>query len=214
MSENTISVKREVIIWLFLLIAFDLIQYYLNNTLITKEIITSELANYLDTETASQLAERSQSGSRILFKHITHMFLTGLKVIGTIILLYAGLFFSRKQQPINNLLESVLKCYPAFFIVGYIQFIYFGFFQDNYTYLELNSFNPFSFTSIISLTGPSLQGKAAAFFNAFSMLDVIFCWLLSQELNKESEKPVTATVFIAYFTGLALWKSIILLLVP
>jgi hypothetical protein len=107
-----------------------------------------------------------------------------------------------------------LKLYPIFFITEFVKFFYFQFFQQDYTYFELNAFRLFSITQISNLAGLAMQGKTAAFFNTFGILDVTFCWLLSQELNKESDKPVTATVFITFFTGLALWKSLLLLIAP
>jgi hypothetical protein len=207
-------VKKEVLLWIFLLITLDIIQYYLNNTLITEEILASELSNYLDNETATKLAEQSQSNNRILLKNLTHLLLTGAKVFGTITLLYIGLLLANLKLSWYNLLEGVLKLYPIFFITEFVKFFYFQFFQQDYTYFELNAFRLFSITQISNLAGLAMQGKTAAFFNTFGILDVTFCWLLSQELNKESDKPVTATVFITFFTGLALWKSLLLLIAP
>lgn len=206
--------KRGIIVWILLLIILDLIQYYLNNTLVTKEIVASELSNYLDNETATKLAEQSQSNNRILFKNLTHLLLTGAKVFGTITLLYIGLFLANLKLSWYNLFEGVLKLYSIFFITGFVKFFYFQFFQQDYTYFELNAFRLFSLTQIGNLAGLSIQGKTAAFFNTFGILDVLFCWVLSRELNKESDKPVTSTVFITFFTGMALWKSLLLLIAP
>lgn len=205
--------SKLAILFLLLIVADGLI-YYLSQLLITPEILLEEFTRYLDYESAATSVNKSQTTRGLIIQYFLHLCFLFIKVITVSVALYFGLFLAKQQVTFKQILTPVVLCYPLFFISDLVQFFYFQFFQQDYTYFELNAFRLFSITQIGNLAGLAMQGKTAAFFNTFGILDVLFCWLLSRELNKESDKQVTATVSITFFTGLALWKSLLLLLIP
>ncbi|MDL5050888.1 hypothetical protein QQ054_33350 [Oscillatoria amoena NRMC-F 0135] len=155
----------------------DGLVFYLTRLLITPEILMEDFTRYLDYETAATAVNKSQTTGRIIAKYMLNLSFLFVKITATSLLLYFGLFLAKKRLTLRQILTSVVLCYPLFFISDLAQFSYFQFFQQDYTYFELNAFNPFSLTQIGTLAGLSIQGKTASFFNTFSILDVLFCLL-------------------------------------
>lgn len=194
---------------LFLLLAS--LAFYSDQLLHREEIIYEQISNYLSPEMASDLAEKSQTPGRILAKYITQMLIYSFKVFLLTTLFYGAFFLFNIPLGWKQILTAVLLTYPLLFIDDFTRFVYFQFFEPDYSYVQLRGFHPFSFGWLFKQAGLPVEGKIYAFFNTFTLTGVAFCLAAASVLNRYTVKSSTMAILLTYFISLASWKLLLLL---
>jgi hypothetical protein len=200
---------KNSFVWLIFLILLDQLIYYLSNSLVSQEILFSAFSTYLDEETALSMAEKSQSAARLLSKHVLHGIMTLVKLGGIVAVIYTGNFLAHTKLGFAVIFNTTIKFYPLFLITGIVQFLYFSFIMNEYSYTELNKFNPFSFYVILSVILPEHN---LDLLKALSLLDLFFIFLVSKalsQLNEGCKERIILVTTTSYLTALILLRIVI-----
>jgi hypothetical protein len=191
-------------LWLLLLLAISGLVQIANQTLITTEILADEFSRYFDDEMAFEMAEKNLTVSRQLIKlGITWVVLL-FKVSLFTGVIWVGLAFLKAALTISELFEIVIKNYLIFFLLDITKLLWFSFFETEYSLSRLNEFNPFSFRFFFTELFTSANNVLIKIIGRIDLLDLLFCFAVSQQLIQRntgsSSTRVYQAVFISYFT--------------
>jgi hypothetical protein len=208
--------QKSKITWLALLLVTAGIVHAATQTLITREILLDEFGQYLDDETAYEMAEKSLTMSRQLVKIGFTLTLLLLKVILFTGIIWSGLLFLKTTFTLSELLEIVVKSYFVFFLLDITKFIWFSFFETDYTFSRLNTFNPFSAGFIVAELFPSTNNAFIKIISRIELPDFFFCFAVTHQLIQINTGLASTllyrAVFFSYFTmiiGFAVVRIII-----
>ncbi len=204
------------ILWPALLLVTAGIVYAATQTLMTHEILHDEFSQYIDDETAYEMAEKSLTVTRQLAKLGITLMVLLVKVILFTGVIWTGLLFLKTTFSLSELLEVIVKSSFVFFLPDVAKFIWFSFFETDYSFARLNTFNPFSLGFFADELFPPVNNVFIKFISRIDLPDFIFCILVSRQLiqrNISSSVPLLyRAVFFSYFTmiiGLAVVRTFI-----
>jgi hypothetical protein len=130
--------------------------------------------------------------------------------------IWVGLVFLKAALTVRELFEIVIKNYLIFFLLDITKLFWFSFFETEYSLSRLNEFNPFSFRFFFTELFTSANNVLIKIIGRIDLLDLLFCFAVSQQLIQRntgsSSTRVYQAVFISYFTmiiGLAVVRTTI-----
>lgn len=196
----------KLVTLLIVLLTCKLLIYYLNQSLLTEDMIFSDLQEKFGDERALELLKKRQEGLIILIEYglqVLGLFLR-FSVVGLCVLIGCILFNVDFNKHI--VFQAMVIAEFVHVMEPMIKFLWFSTIQSNYSSDDLNNFYSFSLYDLLS----SMSGEDRSIYRtlrSFNVFEIGYCFAISLQLSQLLTIPrliATQIVFIPYLSALAI----------
>lgn len=199
-----------------LILLIYLINYLTEFLLDLENLIIQHLSNNLSNIQINKIIDFQNKWEWLSYAIVPIFILIKMNLISSV--LYIGTFFySKTKVTFKQLFNAVVKAEFVFLGVGILKFIWFYFFQTNYTLEDLQYFYPLSALNIVGYKG--LEAWFVYPFQVLNLFELAYWLILAYFIGKlafttkDKGKPMDLGLKIvasSYGSALLLWVVVVM----
>ncbi len=202
---------KYLFIFCFICISLSIYNFILNDLIITEAMHFNTYSKQLDYERIEQLIKSKNKFAWIGYIFIPIRILFKLGIITSC--LWLAIFFTEIRTSTIKLFSVVIMAELVNLVPPLIKIIWFGFFQTDYTLIDLQWF--FSLSALSLFERENVEKYLAYPLQLLSIWELAYWLLLGYGLSRVLQKPLSEgmrLVAVSYGPALALWVLFVVFL--